>query len=142
MRGVLHQFTNGELASADANRFRLAGTVYLCLAVITNVGTGAALVYVGRSDGVVQWAFVELQRYLTAQQLVQEANTIAMLLTTGLTFVGLFILALGILGVAIVVDAVRTGRDDRLFQTSIISALNPLALPLAAIAGALFWYGR
>jgi len=124
------------------SRYRLVGSAHVALAVLVNGVTGSALVYLGLEGGLIRWAFGTLERYVSAQTLLRNADLVVSLATTGVTVAGAAVLVLG----AVLPVLARTGlvgeQSTWHLGVSAVSAVNPLALPLTFVGTVLLYLGR
>lgn len=124
---------------ATTRRVRIVGGVHLVLAGLIDIATGAALLYLGGTGRLVRWAFAELDTYLSPQRVVADGELVATVATTGALLAGVALVLVGAAALTIGYRTVRDRPPSWWAPVGVGSAVNPLALPPAAIAVVLLW---
>jgi len=128
-----------ERDGAAGRRFRTVGAAHLGLAGVANVATGVALLYLGATNRLVQWALTDLDTYVSPQRVVRDGNLVADVATTGALLAGATLVVLGAAALLVGYRVVQDRRPTRWGPAGVASAVNPLAAPLACVALVLLW---
>jgi len=127
----------GDIETAEA--FRLVSSIHIGGVAAVNLVVGVAVAYLASTGALLRWALVELDAYLTTQELLRVGESVIVYATTVAVLVGLVLVALGLLAAASARDVHRKRNRRRSLAVCVANALNPLALPLAAIAATLLY---